>query len=81
MAGEHVNIAVIRRVLQEFGGENVVELNRRVSCAFLMWSSMAGEDERSLSVAIPRNWLTDPLCASHLEETTRNFAGRIVKAI
>ena len=81
MLGEHVNIDVIRRVLEEFAGENVIELNRRVSCAFLVCRSMADGEEHSVSVAIPRNWLTDPQRAAHVEETTRNFAGRIVEAM
>ena len=81
MAGDHVNIDVIRRVLGEFDGESVVELNRKVSCVFLIWSSTADGDDRSLSVAIPRTWLTDPQRALRLEETTRSFAGRIVKAM
>ena len=81
MLGEHVNIDVIRRVLEEFDGENVIELNRRVSCAFLVCRSMSDGEEHSVSVAIPRNWLIDPQRASHVEETTRNFAGRIVEAM
>ena len=80
-AVEHLNIPVIRRVLEEFDGENVVELNRRMSCVFLIWNSTSNGDDRSLSMAIPRTWLTDPQCASHLEQRTRNFAGRIIEAL
>jgi hypothetical protein len=81
IARDHDNLDVIRRVLNEFDGEIVVELSRKLSCAFLMWRSTTDGENRSLSVAIPGSWLNDPRRASSLEETTRNFAGRIVKAM
>jgi len=78
---EPKNTDVVRRVLEgEFGGENLVELSREAGVAFLIWRSALNDGSDSVSVGMPMDWLMDPQHAASVEDTTRNFAGYVLKA-
>jgi len=70
------NLAVIRKVLEEMGGSEVVELTGGDGPGMLRWSQQDGSSYH-LHTAIPKPWLADPDNENKVREAARHFANGV----
>lgn len=67
------NTEVIRKVLAEMGGEEIVELGNGTGAATLRWAHRDGAAGH-MHIALPVHWMLDADKADRVEEAIRHFA-------
>ena len=67
------NLKVISQVLEEVGGEEVVEFSKGQGAGVLRWSH-PDSTRYHVHIAIPLHWLTQEEKTDVLKQAARNFA-------
>ncbi|MEP6672095.1 MAG: hypothetical protein ABJF10_23230 [Chthoniobacter sp.] len=70
------NLTIVRQILEDMGGNEVVEFCNGAGASMLRWAHRNGT-KYNVHIAIPRQWLVETDRAGKLTDAARHFASNV----